>query len=66
MNEVTARTLITISIWFGVTIILTFGLFKMNFDGVEGMFILFFLTLLVLSAAVGTTAIIWLYKPPGN
>lgn len=63
MNVLTARTLITISIWFGVTIILTFGLFKIHFNGVEGLFIL---TLLILSAAVITTTIIWLCKPPGN
>jgi len=63
MNELTARTLITISVWFGVTIILTFGLFKMNFQDV---FSLILISCLVLSAAVGTTAIVWLYKPPEN
>lgn len=63
MTELTARTLITISLWFGVTIILTFGLFKMRFQGAEALFLI---TLLVLLAAVVTTAIVWLNKPPEN
>lgn len=62
MERDIAKAIAIASIWLSTSIILGFGLFRMNLSGDAGGFFLFFTTILVLSAASYFTLIIWKNK----
>lgn len=59
MNSELAKTISTCAIWLGVTCILTFGFFKMNFDGLLGMLILFSVPAIIGLVALEATKAVW-------
>lgn len=56
MNDI-AKSIATSAIWISTSIILAFGLFKMNFSG--GGWILITLTVIVIFGAAASTAKVW-------
>jgi hypothetical protein len=63
MNEVTGRTIGTASIWIAVAVILTFGVFRMNWNGDLAMLFLLIIAVTLCAAAGISTAAIWGWKP---
>lgn len=60
MSNETSRTISTAAIWLSVTVILTFGICKMNFeDPLRSLLISFLLPLLIVVAATVATWILW-------
>ena len=58
-----AKTISTCSIWLGTTVILTLGVFHMNWNG-DGAMLLMVLIVVVISGAAGvSTAAVWGWKP---
>lgn len=67
VTEMTARAIATVSIWLGVTIILTFGLFKVYYGTDTLTFIAHvFLVITICSAAAFATVKIWDYERPNR
>jgi hypothetical protein len=55
MTSDVAKTISTCTIWLSVAIILTFGLFRMNADGIHFVVA----TALIMGAAIAATASVW-------
>jgi hypothetical protein len=67
MSNNTARVVSTVAIWMAITIILTFGVFRMNwndFVGMTGMILV--VTLICVSAAASTLAVWRLSLPDAD
>lgn len=63
-----AKTISTSAIWLSVACILTFGVFRLSFNGDEAIFVGFLLPALIVGGAVLATWMIWRSSPqsPSN
>ena len=62
----TAKTICTVSIWIATTIILTFGIFKSNWNGGLAMLLMLVVVGFICGAAALSTAAIWGWRLPGR
>ena len=63
LGDNSARTISTISIWLSIAMILTFGVFRLNWTGAAGLSVVLIIVALVCSAATITSAIVCGWKP---
>lgn len=63
LGDNSARTITTIAIWLSVAMILTFGVFRMNWSGAAGMSVLLILFVVLCVTATATTAMICGWRP---
>ena len=63
MTEVTARAISTVGIWIATAVILTFGVFRVNWNGDAAMFFMFMIVIIICFAASVSTAAAWGWKP---
>ena len=63
LGDNSARTIATLAIWLAVAMILTFGVFRVNWTGAAGMSVILMLVALICAAATITTAIVCGWKP---
>jgi hypothetical protein len=63
LGDNSARTIAMVAIWFSVAMILTFGVFRVNWTGAAGMSVILILVALICAAATITTAIVCGWKP---
>jgi ABC-type maltose transport system permease subunit len=63
MGEGMARAIGTVGIWLAVSIILAFGVFRLNWNGDSAMLILLLIVVMVCTAASISTAAVWGWKP---
>jgi hypothetical protein len=64
MHPHTARTLSTCAIWIAVAVILTFGVFRMTWDGISGLFVLPMAILIICGMAGYATSEVWKQPQP--
>jgi hypothetical protein len=55
----TARMIGTVGIWFAVAVILTFGVFRIDWSGEGAMFIMVTVVAIVCGAAALSTVAVW-------
>jgi hypothetical protein len=63
LGDNSARTISTITIWLSIAMILTFGVFRLNWTGTAGLSVVLLIVALVCSAATITSAIVCGWKP---
>ena len=63
MNSELAKTISTCAIWMAVAFILTFGFFRMNFNGNETFILLIVVPTVICLSAAGATAVVWKCGP---
>jgi hypothetical protein len=63
LGDNSARTISTITIWLSIAMILTFGVFHMNWPGTIGLGVEMIIVAILCSAATITSAIIFGWKP---
>jgi len=59
MHDNLARTISTVAIWLGVTVILTFGVFGVSWTDAVALFFMFLVVGVICAAAAFSTAAIW-------
>jgi ABC-type maltose transport system permease subunit len=59
MLDNTTRLISTITIWTAFTIVITFGICRMNFHGLTGLIAFLFIIAMLCLAAVKATALVW-------
>jgi len=59
MQDSTARAISTVGIWLAVAIILTFGVFKMNWGDIIATMFMAIIVLIICAAAGIATAAVW-------
>ena len=63
LGDNSARTISTITIWLSIAMILTFGVFRLNWTGAAGLSVVLIIVALVCSAATIASAIVFGWKP---
>ena len=63
MSEHSARAIAAVAIWLSIGLILTFGVFRLNWTGAAAMSVMFALVMLAFVAATICTAIVCGWKP---
>ena len=63
LGDNSARTISTITIWLSIAMILTFGVFRLNWTGTAGLSVVLIIVALICSAATVTSAIVFGWKP---
>lgn len=63
LSENSARTMSTIALWLSVAVILTFGVFSVQWIGGEGMSVLLLVVVVICLAATTATAMIFGWRP---
>lgn len=63
LSDNSSRTLTAAAIWFSVALILTFGVFRVNWTGATGMSVILMLVTLFCAAATASTAMAYGWKP---
>ncbi len=63
LGDNSARTISTITIWLSIAMILTFGVFRLNWTGASGLSVVLIIVALFCSAATITSAIVFGWKP---
>lgn len=63
LNDNSARTISTVAVWLSMAMILTFGIFRVNWTGTTAMALIFIIVTLICAAAAFATAIVWGWKP---
>lgn len=63
LGDNSARTISAITIWLSIAMILTFGVFRLNWSGGSGLSVLLIIVTLMCSAATATSAIVFGWKP---
>lgn len=66
INENSLRLFATTSIWFSLALILTFGVFRLNWSGVSAMAAVLLLIIIISTAATTSTAMVFGWKPWGT
>jgi hypothetical protein len=59
MQDSTARAISTVGIWLAVAIILTFGVFRMNWGDIVATMFMAIIVLIICAAAGIATAAVW-------
>jgi hypothetical protein len=59
MQDSTARAISTVGIWLAVAIILTFGVFRMNWGDIIATIFMAIIVLIICAAAGIATAAVW-------
>lgn len=63
LGDNSARTISTIAIWLSIAMILTCGVFRLNWTGASGLSVVLIIVALICSAATITSAIVFGWKP---
>jgi hypothetical protein len=63
IGDNSARMISTVALWLSVAVILTFGVFRMDWTGAAGMSVLLILVVFICVAATATTAMICGWRP---
>jgi hypothetical protein len=63
LGDNSARTISTVTIWLSIAMILTFGVFRLNWTGTAGLSVVLIIVALICSAATVTSAIVFGWKP---
>ena len=63
LGDNSARTISTITIWLSIAMILTFGVFRLNWTGAAGLSVVLIVVALICSAATIGSAIVFGWKP---
>jgi hypothetical protein len=63
LGDNSARTISTITIWLSIAMVLTFGVFRLNWTGTAGLSVVLIIVALICSAATITSAIVFGWKP---
>jgi len=63
LGDNSARTISMITIWLSIAMILTFGVFRLNWTGTAGLSVVLIIVALICSAATITSAIVLGWKP---
>ena len=63
LGDNSARTISTITIWLSIAMILTFGVFRLNWTGAAGLSVVLIVVALICSAATIASAIVFGWKP---
>lgn len=66
MSSHTAKAISTSAIWMSVAIVLTFGVFRMNYDGILGLFMLPGIVAMLGGFAWYATREVWNASPTPN
>ena len=63
MTDTTARTIGTVGIWLAVAVVLTFGVFRADWNGTLAMLLMLVVVALICAAATISTALVWAWRP---
>jgi hypothetical protein len=63
MHDNVAKTMSTVCIWLGLTVVLTFGVFKINWNGEMAMMLMFLSVVVICTAAGFSTAFVCGWRP---
>jgi hypothetical protein len=63
LGDNSARTISAITIWLSIAMILTFGVFRLNWTGASGLSVVLIIVALICSAATITSAIVYGWRP---
>ncbi|MEX1228860.1 MAG: hypothetical protein WEB58_01395 [Planctomycetaceae bacterium] len=63
LGDNSARTIATITIWLSIAVILTFGVFSVNWTGTAALCVVLIIVAIICSAATLTSAIVCGWKP---
>ena len=63
MSEHSARAIAAVAIWLSIGLILTFGLFRVNWTSSAAMAVMFALVIVIFAAATAGTALVCGWKP---
>jgi quinol-cytochrome oxidoreductase complex cytochrome b subunit len=63
LGDTTARTIATITIWLSVAMILTFGVFGVNWTGTTALCVVLMIVAIICTAATSTSAMICGWRP---
>jgi hypothetical protein len=63
LGDNSARTISTITIWLSIAVILTFGVFRLNWTGATGLSVVLIIVAMICSAATVTSAVVFGWRP---